>query len=85
VRIEASDGDVTAFLQGRLDAAAVEGASTEILEPIGRARVRDVIIDGSQATYCDGAGIGLIGELRRVPRSMAASFGSGDSRGIFRR
>ena len=66
VRISASDGDVTAFLHGRLDAAAVEGTSPQILEPIRQAHVRDVIIDGSQATYCDGAGIGLIGEVRRV-------------------
>lgn len=66
VRITASDGDVTAFLQGRLDAAAVAGASPRILEPITRARARNVIVDGSQTTYCDGAGIGLIGEVRRV-------------------
>lgn len=66
VRIAASDGNVTAFLNGRLDAAAVAGASAQVLEPIERAHARDVIVDGSQTTYCDGAGIGLIGEVRRV-------------------
>ena len=66
VRITASDGDVTALLQGRLDAAAVAGASPRILESITRVHARNVIVDGSQTTFCDGAGVGLIGEVRRV-------------------
>ena len=66
VRITASDDKVIALLRGRLDVAAVDRTSRQILEPIRRPQVRDVIIDGSQTTYCDGAGIGLIGELRRI-------------------
>ena len=66
VRVTASNGDVTAFLHGRLDANAVAVTFPQILGPISGAQVRDVTLDGSQTTYCDGAGIGLIGEVRRV-------------------
>ena len=66
VTISASDGDVTAVLGGRLTAASVAVSARQILDPIKRANVREVTIDGSQMTYCDGAGIGLIGEIRRT-------------------
>ena len=61
VTISASDGDVTAVLGGRLTAASVAVSARQILDPITRANVREVTIDGSQMTYCDGAGIGLRG------------------------
>lgn len=57
---------MTAFLGGRLTAASVADSARQILDPITRANVREVIIDGSQMTYCDGAGIGLIGQIRRT-------------------
>jgi phospholipid/cholesterol/gamma-HCH transport system permease protein len=66
VTITASQRDVTASLHGRLSAASVAVAAPQILEPIERANRHDVILDGSEVTYCDGAGIGLIGEVRRT-------------------
>jgi phospholipid/cholesterol/gamma-HCH transport system permease protein len=46
-----------------------------VLEPIRRARYREVMIHGDGVTYCDGAGVGLIGEVRR-----AASLNGGQLR-----
>jgi phospholipid/cholesterol/gamma-HCH transport system permease protein len=66
VTITASPRDLTASLHGRLSAASVAVAAPQILEPIERANLHDVILDGSEMTYCDGAGIGLIGEVRRT-------------------
>ena len=66
VTISASGGEVTAAISGRLTAASVAVSARHILDPIRRANIRNVTIDGSQITYCDGAGIGLIGEIRRT-------------------
>src|SRR5437867_53999 len=66
VTVFASDRDVTAFFDGRLTAASVAASARRILDPIEGANVREVILDGSHMTYCDGAGIGLIGEVRRT-------------------
>src|SRR4051812_20998060 len=66
VAIAESQGDVTAHLRGRLTAASVAELARQVLEPIKRAGIRNVTIDGSEVKYCDGAGIGLIGEVRRT-------------------
>src|SRR6476661_982544 len=65
VTVTASPHDVTVTLRGRLTAASVAVAAREILGPVKRLKPREVILDGSEVTYCDGAGIGLIGEVRQ--------------------
>jgi phospholipid/cholesterol/gamma-HCH transport system permease protein len=65
VTVTASPNDLTATLRGRLTAASVAVAASGILDPVKRLRSREVILDGSEVAYCDGAGIGLIGEVRR--------------------
>jgi phospholipid/cholesterol/gamma-HCH transport system permease protein len=66
VSVIPSEGDVTAVIRGRLTAETVSGAESRVVESIKRLRPHEVIIDGSAMTYCDGAGIGLIGEVRRI-------------------
>jgi phospholipid/cholesterol/gamma-HCH transport system permease protein len=66
VTVTTSQKDMIAILRGRLTAASVSASAGRILEPIMRLRPREVILDGAQMTYCDGAGIGLIGEVRRA-------------------
>src|SRR4051812_30577233 len=66
VTVTASQKDVIAVLRGRLTAASVTASAGRILEPITRLRPREVTLDGAQMTYCDGTGIGLIGEVRRA-------------------
>jgi phospholipid/cholesterol/gamma-HCH transport system permease protein len=66
VALTEEHGEVTAALSGRLTAASLVGSIDSLLQPIEKHRPREVIIEGSAVTYCDGAGIGLIGEVRRV-------------------
>jgi phospholipid/cholesterol/gamma-HCH transport system permease protein len=64
--VAASQGNLTTVMRGRLTAATVTANADRILEPIKRTKHHKVIIEGSGVTYCDGAGIGLIGEARRA-------------------
>src|SRR5882672_9467508 len=66
ITMSASDEGLTALLSGRLTAASVAASAQQVLEPIKRTKLHDLIIDGSEIAYCDGAGIGLIGEIRRI-------------------
>ncbi len=66
VTVRASPKELTAVMRGRLTAASVNASAGPILDPIERFKPRDVIIEGSAITYCDGAGLGLIGEIRRA-------------------
>jgi phospholipid/cholesterol/gamma-HCH transport system permease protein len=66
IAITVSRGDMSAVIQGRLTAASVAASAAQILDPIMLAKPHEVIIDGSEMSYCDGAGIGLIGEVRRT-------------------
>jgi phospholipid/cholesterol/gamma-HCH transport system permease protein len=64
--VTATEAGVTAVMRGRLTAASVIPAASRILDSVQRLKPREVVIEGSNVTYCDGAGIGLIGEVRRV-------------------
>src|SRR5436190_984564 len=57
--------NLRAVIRGCLTAASVQTSAGRILEPIKHLRPRDIVIDGTDMTYCDGAGIGLISEVRR--------------------
>jgi phospholipid/cholesterol/gamma-HCH transport system permease protein len=66
VTITASPQNFTAVLRGPLTATSVAASAGRILDPIKRLKPSEVIIHGAQVTSCDGAGIGLIGEVRRA-------------------
>jgi phospholipid/cholesterol/gamma-HCH transport system permease protein len=66
VTVTASQSELSAIMRGRLTAASVAVWAAQILEPIQRLKPRQVMIQGSEMTYCDGAGLGLIGEVRRT-------------------
>src|SRR5690242_19450000 len=59
-------------LQGRLDATTLPAAWTQAVLPVRQSPPRSLQIDASGLTYCDGAGLGLFTELRRI---MAESGG----------
>src|SRR5258706_6617148 len=65
VTVTSTQGDLTAVIRGRLTAASVLDSASRILEPIRRLKPQEVTIDGSNLTYCDGAGLGLIAQVRR--------------------
>jgi phospholipid/cholesterol/gamma-HCH transport system permease protein len=70
--VNEADGVLNMTIRGRLTAASIAGSAARVLEPIRRNSYREVTIHGDGVTYCDGAGVGLIGEVRR-----AASLGGG--------
>jgi phospholipid/cholesterol/gamma-HCH transport system permease protein len=66
IAITVARGDMSAVFRGRLTAASVAASAGHILDPIVRSKPRELIIDASDMSYCDGAGIGLIAEVRRT-------------------
>jgi phospholipid/cholesterol/gamma-HCH transport system permease protein len=59
-------GDSLAFvLKGRLDARTTGRVWRQAFQTLGRSKARLRTIDASGVDYCDGAGIGLLVELRR--------------------
>src|SRR4051812_37327525 len=53
-------------LAGRLDASTLPDAWTAAVEPAARQHVSQLTVDVSRLSYCDGAGLGLFAELRRI-------------------
>ena len=53
-------------ISGRLDAAALPQAWSEAVEPTRKQSPKRLLVDVSGLTYCDGAGLGLFAELRRI-------------------
>ena len=61
-----SGGPARVVLRGRLDAEAVAEGWARIVEPLCGAKTSDLQVDASGLSYCDGAGIGLLVELKRL-------------------
>ena len=53
-------------LAGRLDSGTLLDAWSRSVEPVRQARPRKLRVDAAGLTYCDGAGLGLFAELRRL-------------------
>ncbi len=62
---DAADGVRTLAFTGRLDAASVAQLWTQVVDAVAGAG-SDVVVDAGGLSYCDGAGIGLIVETRRL-------------------
>jgi stage II sporulation protein AA (anti-sigma F factor antagonist) len=60
VRIDNSEGVVTAYLQGELDHHAAKGIREEIDESLERLRPSTLILDFKNVTFMDSSGIGLV-------------------------
>src|ERR1700722_15284553 len=60
-------GDVLRVaVTGRLTASLVPNVWGDALDPIRQSRPRQVIVDGSGVTYCDGAGLALFAQIPRT-------------------
>jgi hypothetical protein len=70
VRTAAASGQdrdtLSLSIEGRLNIHTLSTASPQTLDPIHRERPKSVVIDGAGLIYCDGAGLGLIAEVRRT-------------------
>ncbi len=62
---DAADGTVSLAIGGRLSIASLNDAWRPTLDPIRREKPRRVTIDAAGLDYCDGAGLGLLAEIRR--------------------
>lgn len=60
VRMENTDGKVTAYLEGELDHHAAKGIREKIDEYIERVRPSLLILDFKNVTFMDSSGIGLV-------------------------
>lgn len=60
VKIEHSDGVITAYLEGELDHHAAKEIREEIDENIERTRPNVLILDFRNVSFMDSSGIGLV-------------------------
>ena len=67
------NGAVSITLGGRLEDTTLPSVWPDVLSAASRSGTRNIVLDVSQVSYCDGAGLGLFAEVRRV----AALSGSG--------
>jgi len=70
-------GDVQASvltIAGRLDSGSFLQAWEQSVEPCRRNVPRKLLVDVSAMDYCDGAGLGLLSELRRIVASSHGKF-----------
>jgi phospholipid/cholesterol/gamma-HCH transport system permease protein len=62
------DSRVRLVLAGRLDRDATALIWSEATSKLRRSRVQHAVVQSSGITYCDGAGIALLAELKRIQR-----------------
>ena len=60
------EGVAQVTLAGRLDAVTLTGIWAEVALPLRDAKPSEILVEASEVTYCDGAGVGLFVELRRI-------------------
>ena len=65
VEVKASSDALEIALDGRLDAQSLPAAWTAVVDAV-RKGSKKIIIRGEKLSYCDGAGLGLFAELRRL-------------------
>ncbi len=66
VEVTEGEGGMVVTLRGRLDAASLAGAWQKTVGEAEGKKAKAITIDGAGLDYCDGAGLGLFAELRRV-------------------
>src|SRR5437762_514527 len=57
-------GRLSIEIGGELSAATLPAVWPQAVEPVRRLRPKQVVIDVSRLTYCDGACLGLFAEIR---------------------
>ena len=61
-----ADGVLSIALAGKLDKATVVDVWPKAVDALRKASAKRVVIDASGVGYCDGSGLGLFAELRRL-------------------
>ena len=68
------DGALILSIVGALDTASTGHAWRDALRLVNRHRPARLIVDASRLTYCDGAGVALLLELRRHQQSRRQTY-----------
>lgn len=63
---DGEDGNLCLAVGGHLSAATLPGAWGQAVEALGQTQCKSLAVDLSGVEYCDGAGLSLFAELRRV-------------------
>ena len=66
---DAPDGRRVLALSGRLDANSIPPIWRDARRALAEARDKSVVVDAADVQYCDGAGVALLVDLLRQPRS----------------
>ena len=66
-------GSLVLSLQGWLDSTTTSKVWKEATKAIDKFKTHQVTVDASQLEYCDGIGIGLLFELRRIQQSSGGT------------
>ena len=69
-----SQGTLTLFLQGRLDSTTTGALWQQALRLTSRKTFSHMAVDASEVEYCDGAGIALLVQLRRMQFENGGDF-----------
>jgi len=67
-------GRLVLGLSGWLDSTTTGSVWKEAVRAIGKFKAPRVMIEASKLDYCDGAGIGLLFELRRIQEGQGGTF-----------
>ena len=67
------EGRVVLSLAGRLDAYSIAAVWAEARQALVRNATQPITVDAREVDYCDGAGIALLLDLLRQPRSAGAT------------
>ena len=66
VQVERAAGTLTLAFSGRLDSSTLPEAWDKVVTPNAKNPPNAITVDAKGLTYCDGAGLGLFAELRRL-------------------
>ena len=73
VKVSHRDEVLEIALTGRLSLATVRRVWGAAVDPIWRAKPRRVVVNGSRVTYCDGAGLALLAQIRRTAATVSVA------------
>jgi phospholipid/cholesterol/gamma-HCH transport system permease protein len=63
--VERTDESLRVTLRGRLDSATLPAAWTQVSEALAQRTCERLIVDLSEVSYCDGAGLALLAQFRK--------------------
>src|SRR4030042_3103011 len=79
----AGSGQARLILTGRLDRHTTASIWRQSTQALRQAKPRHLVVQAGEVVYCDGAGIGLLTEYRRIQEENAGTIEIRDPRPQF--